>query len=105
MLEAEQRELLEVLAYFYLQQARPERAATLYGALAALYPSDKRLQLALACAQTRAGQSEAALDSLDRLLEDGQIDAGIHLLRAQALTRLGRDSEAARAMDSFIALR
>lgn len=105
MVESEQRELLEVLAYFYLQQSRPERAATLYGALAALYPADVRLRMALACSQIRAGQANIALDELDRLVEAGHIDAGVHLLRAQALVRLGRDSEAARAMDAFVAMR
>jgi len=104
-LETAQRELLELLGFVYLQNARPEKAETVYAALVALEPRNPRYALSLACAQVRCGKAEAALANLDRMLERGDISAPVHLLRGQALTSLGREPEAQRALNAYVAAR
>jgi predicted Zn-dependent protease len=104
-LEPQQRELLELLGYVFLQNARPEKAECIYAALAALDPRNARYALGLACAQVRSGKSELALANLDRMLERGDISAPVHLLRGQALAKLGRDPESERALKAYMAAR
>ena len=104
-MDASQRELLELLGFVFLRNARPEKAETLYAALAALEPRNPRHALSLACAQVRCGKPEAALAGLDRMLERGEISAPVHLLRGQALARLQRLPEAERALRAYIAAR
>ena len=104
-LEAAQREVLELLGFVFLQNARPEKAEAIYAALLALEPRNPRYALSLACAQVRGGKCEPALGQLDKMLERGDISAPVHLLRGQALAKLGRDSEAQRALKAYIAAR
>ena len=104
-MNTDQRELLELLGFVFLQNARPEKAETLFAALAALEPRNARLAIALALSQVRAGRHDAALERLDRLLESGDISAAVHLLRGQALARLGRAPEAERALRAYVAAR
>jgi hypothetical protein len=99
----DQRDLLALLGYFYLQNARPERAEAVYAALAVLVPAEPQYRLGLACAQVRAGKPDAALSVLDRLLEMGHLVPMLHLIRAQALVALDRQAEARRAMSAFVA--
>lgn len=99
----DQRDLLALLGYFYLRNARPERAEAVYAALAALESTEPQHRLGLACAQVRTGKAEAALAGLDRLLEMGHVVPMAHLLRAQALVALDRHAEARRAMNAFVA--
>ena len=96
---------LSLLAYVYLQNARPEKAATLLAALDVLAPTQARVLTALALAQLRSGKAEAALQTLDRLALAGGVGAPFHLLRAQALGSLGRAPEAAAAMQAYTGLR
>ena len=102
---ADQRELLELLGFVFLQNARPEKAEAVYAALAALEPRNTRHVLTLALSQVRGGRNEAALERLDRLLEAGDISAAVHLLRGRALARLGRGPEAERALRAYVAAR
>ena len=104
-MESNQREVLELLGYVFLQNARPEKAETVYAALLALEPRNARYALSLACAQVRNGKYEPALGQLDRMLERGDISAPVHLLRGQALAKLDRHPEAARALQAYLAAR
>lgn len=97
--------LLALLAHVLLQNARPEKAATLLEALAVLDPEQPRTLRALAVAHIRSDKPDRALETLDHLAMTGAVDASFHLLRAQALHALGRRDEAATSMQSFLALR
>ena len=97
-----EHEALWMLGCFYLRNRRPDRAQTLFAALARLLPDDPRLARALALAQIRAGKGEHALATLDGLAMAGHLDPAFHLLRAQALDALGRTQEARAAMRAFI---
>ena len=101
----DQRELLELLGFVFLQNARPEKAESIFAALVALETRQASHSLRLALAQVRGGKHEAALARLDRLLESGEISAAVHLLRGQALVRLGRGPEAERALRAYVAAR
>ncbi len=98
-------ELMDLLAYLFLQHQRPDKAAVLLAARDLLAPGDTRTLLALALARLRAGQPQRALDTLDRLALLGAIDAPFHLVRAQALHALDRAPEAAAAMRAYLAQR
>jgi predicted Zn-dependent protease len=76
-----------------------------YGALSALAPGNARFALGLATARLRSGKAEAALTVLDRALERGDISAPVHLVRGQALARLGREPEAKRALAAYVSAR
>ena len=103
--DATSTELMDLLAYLYLQHQRPDKAAVLLAARDLLTPGDARTLLALALARLRAGQPQRALDTLDRLALLGAIDAHFHLVRAQALHALQRAAEAAAAMRAYLAQR
>lgn len=101
----EQRDLLRVLGYLQLQHGNPGKAAAIFDALLATAPSDPRLALSHACALLRSGQSAEALKALDTSGDQsfaGELLTLAWLLRGQALSRLGRVAEAARAMRMFI---
>lgn len=98
-------ELMDLLAYVYLQNNRADKAAVLLAARDVLAPDHPRALLTLALAQVRAAKPARALDTLDRLALLGAMDGAFHLVRAQALQALGRADEAAGAMRAFIALR
>lgn len=89
-----ERDFLTVLGYFYLQHDRPEKAGVLFAALDALCPDCPDTLKLLAHAHIRSGKAEAALTILDRLARAGEDGTALHLMRAQALTALGRESEA-----------
>jgi hypothetical protein len=97
--------LLQLLGYVLLQNARPEKAAVLLGALTILSPGQPRVLRMLALSQLRAGMAQRALDTLDLLAMGGGVDAVFHLLRAQALGALQRPDEAAQSMQAFVQLR
>ncbi len=104
-MNSEQRDLLHILGYFYLQHGKADKAETIFAALSALAPRDTRFAQGLACAQIRSGKAEPALEILDRLLDQGEIGAMVHLLRGQALAQLNRTSEASRAMQAYMSAR
>lgn len=93
---------MKLLGFLFMQQGLPERAATLYMALATHEPSQAEHLRALALALSRAGRHEQALDALDRLALAGAVDLRFHLLRSQTLTELGRTAEAATAMRAYL---
>lgn len=96
---------LYVLAFTFLENARPEQASVLLEALDAVEPGQSRTLLALATAQLRHGQAGEALRTIERLSREGYCDAPLHLLRSQALRALGRHAQAHAAMTSYLLLR
>ncbi|ARP93553.1 tetratricopeptide repeat protein [Bordetella genomosp. 13] len=104
-LSADSAELLGLLAYIYLENDRPEKAAVLLSALDALGAAEPRQQVTLALAQLRAGKPETALATLERVALRGAMDAAFHQVRAQALLALDRRPEAAAAMRAYVAMR
>ena len=97
--------LLDLLSYIYLENDRPEKAAVLLAALDELGLADARQRIALALAQLRAGKPDTALNTLDRVALQGGLSGAFHLVRAQTLIALGRDTEAEAAMRAYIDLR
>ncbi|SAI25136.1 Uncharacterised protein [Bordetella ansorpii] len=104
-LGADSAELMGLLAYIYLENDRPEKAAVLLAALEALELAEPRQLVTLALAQLRAGKPESALATLERVALRGGMDAAFHLVRAQALLALERQAEAAAAMRAYVAMR
>ena len=102
---AESIELMDLLAFVYLQNGLPDKAAVLLAARNILAPDDPRALLALALAQVRSAKPQRALNTLEQLALLGAMDAPFHLVRAQALQALDRRDEAASAMRAFVALR
>jgi len=100
-----QLQLMALLAYFYLQNGRPEKASALLQALEILDPGQPRVLGNLVLAQLRSGDAKHALETLDRLAMHGDIDAAFYLMRTFALTSLHRDEEASEAMSHYINLR
>ena len=97
-----QRDMLRVLGYLQLQHGHARKAATIFDALSASMPADPLLALSHACALLRSGQAAEALAALEPPLFHGEQLTLAWLLRGQALSRLGRVAEAARAMRMFI---
>ncbi|MDX1380022.1 MAG: glycosyltransferase, partial [Xanthomonadales bacterium] len=60
--------------------------------------------IALARAQLACEQPEAALATLDRLLQDDENNAWLHFLRGRALSAMDRDAEAVPAYQACVAL-
>lgn len=98
-------DLMDLLAFVYLTNGLPDKAAVLLAARNVVVPDDPRTLLALALAQLRSAKPQRALDTLDRLALTGAISASFHLVRAQALHALGRTDEAASAMRAFVSQR
>lgn len=101
----DQQNFLQLLAYVYLQNARPDKAAVVLAALDALAPGQRKVLCALALAQVRSNKAQRALETLDKLALAGGVDATFHLLRAQALGALERKAESAAAMNTYLQLR
>ena len=95
-------EFMDLLAYIYLQNGQPGKAATLLEARDIVFPDDPKALLMLALAQLRCGKFPRALETLDRLALQGGISAAFHLMRAQALQALERNDEAASAMRAYV---
>lgn len=100
-----QFEALAVLAYAYLQNDKPDKAASLLAGLDVLRPNEPQTLRALATARLRSGKPAEALDALDRLAMLGAVDAAFQLLRAQTLGALERRAEAVAAIEAFIDLK
>jgi hypothetical protein len=97
--------LIRLLAFMMLRCGAHDRAQTLYASLRALDADDHEASKGLAWAQIEAGQSEAALNVLDEIVGPGEPGPVVQLLRARAFARLGRNEDAAAAMQAFIAQR
>lgn len=104
-LKSDQRDLLVFLAFRHLQCGKPANAAEIYNVLAAIDCTDPTLIYALSYAYLRCGRPALALQHLDTLKPMAAHDPLIWLLRGQALSLLGRSSEASKSMRMFIRLR
>jgi len=105
MLLPDQQELIGMLSHFYLQHGRPEKAAALLAALDLMVPDDPSTLRGLALAHLRAGNSRLALEVLDRLALQGEMDARFHLIRLQALAAEQRHEEADDARRAYLETR
>lgn len=105
LLSDDQHDLLRLLGFVYLQNGKPQPAATLFHALHLLDPTDSSITRSLACAYVRSGKAEEALTLLDALLQHGDTSSLTYLLRAQAFSFMGHLAEAARAMRFFVQAR
>jgi predicted Zn-dependent protease len=101
----DEQELIGLLAYFYLQNGRAEKAEILLTALDILVPNQTWTLSTLAYAQIRANHPDLSLKTLDRLAMIGRMDAFFHLMRMQALTAQNRPEEAEQARQIYLSLR
>lgn len=100
-----EKNLVQLLAWAYLQNARPQKAATLLAALDVVAPGQRQVLRTLALALMRSDEPQRALDTLDRMAITGPADAAWHLLRARALSACGRGMEASAAMAACLSAR
>jgi ATP/maltotriose-dependent transcriptional regulator MalT len=98
-------EFLELLAFTYLQNNRPRKAAVLLMAADRLEILKDRALLMLAMAQQRSGDATQALATLDRLEALGSPNALLHALRARAWAALHQPVESQAAMREYLAAR
>ena len=106
-LGAEHRDVLRLLGYFLLRQQRAADAVAVFRGLLATDPGDRHAHRALVYAHLVAGEAERALELASSYVPRPHepLAATIHLLRAQALWRLGRPAQAREALQRFIDLR
>jgi predicted Zn-dependent protease len=96
-LNAGQWTALSVLGFLYLRLGHWDRAERLFKALAALRPGDVQTAASLAAAALGRGDWAAALERVEKILAGrapAASDTYLHLMKAQALWRLGRTGEA-----------
>ncbi len=96
-LTLQQREILSVLGFLFLEHDRPDRAAILYGALVQSYPDNGYFLKCLAYALLRDEEFDRALAAaeagLGMGLSAGDVDF-LQLVRGRALWNLGQREEA-----------
>jgi predicted Zn-dependent protease len=97
-MDEQEKNLVMLLAWAYLQNARPQKAATLLAALDVMAPGQRQVLRTLALALVRSDEPQRALDTLERMAVTGPADAAYHLLRARALSACERRIEAGAAM-------
>ncbi len=98
----EESDTLRLLGMLLLQNGSPARAAMIFDALSALIDDDQQLKLSFACALIRSGDPSGALSVLENVFPEPADPAVAWLLRGQALSKIGKPLEAARAMRMFI---
>ena len=76
------------------EQERWEDAIAEYRELLEEYPEDRLSWLRIAQAERELGRYEAALESLDRALENSAPEAAVHVERARNFLGLGREDDA-----------
>jgi hypothetical protein len=97
-LPAETLELLQVLGFLHLQNGYARDAAALLEACDQAGGCRGRTLVLLALAQLRAGDPGKALSTLDRAGPDTVARQSYRVIRAQALSALGRRDEARRTL-------
>lgn len=98
---------LRLLGYVLLRQGLAKDAVTVFQGLLRLDPADRQAHRALISAYLAAQDPEHALEVASSyvLRPNEPKAAALHLLRAQALWRMGQAVEAREALDRFIELR
>lgn len=106
-LQTEHRDALRLLGYYLLRQNRAADAVAVFRGLHATDRGDHHAHRSLIYAHLANDEAERALDVAGSYVPqpDEPLAAAIHLLRAQALWRLGRPQEAREDLDRFIKLR
>lgn len=97
-LPAETIELLQVLGFLHLQNGHARDAVALLQACDVAGGCRGRALVLLALAHLRAGDARKALSTLDRAGPDTVTRPSYRVVRAQALSALGRRDEARQAM-------
>ena len=96
-----QKDFLQIMAYVYVQSNQFEKAITIYKALWSLFPDSEKLAFCLGYSYLRTEQFEKALFYVDTYLSRNSSDLG-YLLKAKALSKLGRKHEAKEAIELFL---
>lgn len=97
--------VLRILAYFYLQNNLPAKAAILLAALEHIGHMTARSYAMLALAHLRNGNVKLALATLERMAAAGHSGRAYHLIHAQTLVAANRQEEARQSMQRYLALR
>lgn len=95
------KDFLHILAYVYVQSNQFEKAITVYKALWSLFPESKKLAFCLSYLYLNTQQFETALYYVDTYLAGDSSGLG-HLIKGQALLKLGRKYEAKEAITRFL---
>lgn len=106
-LEREHCDAIRLLGYILLRQNHMRDAIAVFRGLLAINPEDRHAQRSLIYGYLAAGEPERALEIAGSYVPRPRerLGATIHLLRAQALWRLGRADEARAALSRFSELR
>jgi tetratricopeptide (TPR) repeat protein len=101
------RDALRLLGYVLLRQGQAIDAVAVFKGLLRLDPGDRQAHRALISAHLAADDPEHALEQASSYVvrPNEPRAAALHLLRAQALWRLGQRQEARESLDRFIELR
>ncbi len=97
------QDFLSILAYIYLKNNKLEKAITVYKALWHLFPESDRSAFCLGYLYLATHQYETALFYAETFLDANQKIGLGHLLKGQALYKLGRNFEAQKAIQQFFA--
>ena len=97
------KDFLSILAYIYLKNNKLEKAITVYKALWHLFPESGKAALCLGYLYLATQQYETALFYAEAFLAGNQEIGLGHLLKGQALYKLGKNFEAKKAIQQFFA--
>jgi len=100
-----QKDLLLLLGFRHIQTGNMSEAIAIFEVLAVLSPNEVKITQTLVYAYLKIGNLDSALTELDKLDDQANIDPLTWLLRGQALSRIGRTAESAKAMRMYIRLR
>lgn len=107
-MNAGQRQLLNLLGYFFLRHGQTAKALVLLRAGGRLFPDDTAISRTLAYAELASGHPAEALAAIDRFGKSGgDVSPGspIQVIRAKALLHLNREAEARDHFRRFIEAR
>ena len=104
-MQAEQRQLLTLLAYVFLRHGQNDKALKLLRAGSRLAANDAEIQKTLAYAELVAGHPGEALTAIGRFAAAGGDDgvaSPVQIIRARALLQLDRRAEARDCFRRFV---
>ncbi|MDR3316807.1 MAG: hypothetical protein LBS68_01885 [Puniceicoccales bacterium] len=106
-MERGDREFLELLGYLYLQYGKSDEARIIYAALFELADEQPLLTMTYAYCLVQAGQYAVALhllETIDLSQFSPKERSAFLLLHGNVFWHLGRDAEARRELDRFLAI-
>ncbi len=98
----DQVDTLSALGHFYLVHGFPERALVIFKAMNLVDKNHVHTLRSLALAYARTNNPSQAINALDQLALQGDMDGPYHLLRSQVLMRLNRNAEATASMRAYM---